>query len=286
MLPAKRSGGMSYSRGALYDILQNRIYLGEIHHKGKSYSGEHRAIVPKELWDQVQAQMKSDHQGSRRGLRANSPSLLVGLLQDAQGRRFTPLAHFEQRETVPLLRLPSDIRRTWDHKYKLARLPAHDVEKQVVLRLRSFLQSTREIMDELSLPEELLGQSQRLIAAASKQSEDLLSASSIAQRDFVRKVVRRVVVHPDRIEIEAGKKEFRALLNGDYTDSSLRSVLDQQKQRPGGVIRFRVDAQFKRCGIEMRLVVPPRSGRKNSRARGSLVVEGRCPSTRLVQADR
>ena len=29
-----RSGQRSYSRGALYDILQNRLYLGEIHHKG------------------------------------------------------------------------------------------------------------------------------------------------------------------------------------------------------------------------------------------------------------
>ena len=36
-----RSGGSSYSRGALYDILQNRIYLGEIQHRGQSYPGEH-----------------------------------------------------------------------------------------------------------------------------------------------------------------------------------------------------------------------------------------------------
>src|SRR6202142_3968958 len=40
-----RSGGSPYSRGALYQILQSPIYLGEIHHRGQNYSGEHKAIV-------------------------------------------------------------------------------------------------------------------------------------------------------------------------------------------------------------------------------------------------
>src|SRR5208283_2666975 len=34
-------GGKSFSRGALYLMLQNRIYLGEIVHKGAAYPGEH-----------------------------------------------------------------------------------------------------------------------------------------------------------------------------------------------------------------------------------------------------
>src|SRR4030081_1397879 len=34
-------GGQKIARGALYLMLQNRIYQGEITHKGKSYSGEH-----------------------------------------------------------------------------------------------------------------------------------------------------------------------------------------------------------------------------------------------------
>ncbi len=60
-----RWGGTSYSRGALYKILQNRIYLGEIHHRGQGYAGEHPAIIPRELWERVQAKLKSDHQGRR-----------------------------------------------------------------------------------------------------------------------------------------------------------------------------------------------------------------------------
>ena len=102
-----RSGGTSYCRGALYQILKNRIYLGEIPHRGQNHPGEHAAIVPRELWDRVQAQLKSDHQGRRNGLKANSPSLLVGLLQDAEGNRFTPCHTSKKRQTLSLLRLPS-----------------------------------------------------------------------------------------------------------------------------------------------------------------------------------
>ena len=48
-------GGQKLSRGALYLMLQNRIYRGEITHKGNAYPGEHQPIVDKALWDQVQA---------------------------------------------------------------------------------------------------------------------------------------------------------------------------------------------------------------------------------------
>ena len=48
-------GSQKLSRGTLYLMLQNRIYRGEITHKGKAYPGEHPAIVEKELWEEVQA---------------------------------------------------------------------------------------------------------------------------------------------------------------------------------------------------------------------------------------
>lgn len=85
----KKSGGAFYSRGALYGILQNPIYLGEIQHHGKIYPGEHVGIISRDLWEQVQAHLRSDNGGSR-GVRTNCSSLLAGLLHDAEGNRFAP----------------------------------------------------------------------------------------------------------------------------------------------------------------------------------------------------
>jgi site-specific DNA recombinase len=48
-------GGQELDRGALYDMLQNHIYRGEITHKGNSYPAEHPAIIEQQLWDEVQA---------------------------------------------------------------------------------------------------------------------------------------------------------------------------------------------------------------------------------------
>lgn len=56
----RSTGGTAYSRGALYKILQNRIYLGEIPHKEQSYPGEHSAIVDRELWERVRKLMSEN----------------------------------------------------------------------------------------------------------------------------------------------------------------------------------------------------------------------------------
>ena len=74
------SGGVSFSRGHLYRILSNPIYVGEIDHKGARHPGQHPAIVDRETWDAVQAMLRSNSQGHRTRSNAKEPSLLAGLL--------------------------------------------------------------------------------------------------------------------------------------------------------------------------------------------------------------
>ena len=50
-------GGKPFSRGALYFLLQNRTYRGQIVHKGQSHPGEHTPIVDQPLWHAVEAQL-------------------------------------------------------------------------------------------------------------------------------------------------------------------------------------------------------------------------------------
>ena len=53
-------GGKPFARGALYLMLQNRIYRGEIVHKEQSHPGGHPPIIDQPLWDAVQAQLASN----------------------------------------------------------------------------------------------------------------------------------------------------------------------------------------------------------------------------------
>ncbi len=61
-------GGQSLSRGALYQMLQNRVYCGEIVHKGAAYPGQHARIVNEELWRRVHEKLEANGV-ERRGAR-------------------------------------------------------------------------------------------------------------------------------------------------------------------------------------------------------------------------
>jgi site-specific DNA recombinase len=83
------SGGQLFSRGALYALLSNPIYIGEIAHKGARYPGQHEAVLEREIWDGVQAQLRSGA-SDRYGRPTGSNSALIGKLFDEAGHRLTP----------------------------------------------------------------------------------------------------------------------------------------------------------------------------------------------------
>ena len=82
-------GGVALTNGPLNHILRNRVYLGEINHRDKSYAAEHRPILDAGLFDQVQAKL-SAHRHSHRAKHSRSEALLLGKLFDDRGNRMTP----------------------------------------------------------------------------------------------------------------------------------------------------------------------------------------------------
>src|SRR6202049_3161421 len=84
------SGGRPFARGALYLMLQNHIYRGEIVHKEQSHPGEHPPIIDQPLWDAIQARLAGNAAEQTSGARNRQPSLLTGMLFDGDGNRMTP----------------------------------------------------------------------------------------------------------------------------------------------------------------------------------------------------
>ena len=84
-------GGGPLSRGHIYKMLSNPIYVGLIAHKGQVHQGQHMPIVPQVLWDQVQ-QTLNDRQGAAKTNRTRqaSAALLAGKLFDDRGNRMSP----------------------------------------------------------------------------------------------------------------------------------------------------------------------------------------------------
>jgi site-specific DNA recombinase len=96
-------GGQKFSRGALYLILQNRIYRGEIAHRGHSYPGEQPAIVDKPLWDDVQAVLAANRVERATGARASHPRLLTGMVFDENRRAPDANLCGQEGNAIPVL---------------------------------------------------------------------------------------------------------------------------------------------------------------------------------------
>ncbi len=80
-----RAGGQSFSRGALYELLSNPIYIGEIRHKQERHPGQHEGILERGLWEKVQKRIR-DHTNRTTEPRAKgSPSPLAGKVFDETG---------------------------------------------------------------------------------------------------------------------------------------------------------------------------------------------------------
>jgi len=83
-------GGKPIARGALYLMLQNHIYRGEIVHKDQAYPGEHDPIVDDDLWHRVQTTLETNRVHRDIGTGTRQLSLFAGLIYDARGEPMTP----------------------------------------------------------------------------------------------------------------------------------------------------------------------------------------------------
>lgn len=258
-ISGNRSGGVSYSRGALYQILKNRIYLGEIPHRSESHPGQHEAIIEREVWDRVQAQLASDNQGRKNGIKMKSVSLLAGLLCDSKGNRFTPSHTVKNGKRYRYYVSQSVIRNSRGHVCSTpTRLPAHDVEKLVTERIRSFLQSDTELLHNLLSPSES-PRTIRQIMASAKHTAQRWSVRSIAEnRQFLRQTLKLARIHQDRLELQIDRRALFNLLMGRARMD--RPVAETECGSDKECICLETKATVQRYGLEMRVAIPPPGG--------------------------
>ena len=136
-LPARRdgagreTGGGPFSRGHLYKLLGNPLYIGQLRHKGQVHEGQHAAIVDGATWQAVQERLTTNHHQHHRG-RSESVHLLTGRLRDVAGEPMVP-SHAQKGS----LRYRYYVAREVGLDGKRLRLPAGPIEAVVVAGLRS-----------------------------------------------------------------------------------------------------------------------------------------------------
>ena len=133
-------GGAYFSRGALYSLLQNPVYIGKISHKGTIHEGLHDAIISQELWDAVQNKFKEQAQCPKGQIGTKHRNLLTRRLFDEHGNRYTPVYTNHKNKQKYRYYLNKELSKDKSHpRFKRARFPAHEIEKVVEGALRNHL---------------------------------------------------------------------------------------------------------------------------------------------------
>ena len=245
-------GGQNFSRGALYLMLQNRTYRGETTHKGKSYPGEHPAIIDQPLWDKVQAVLAENRIERTSGARAKHPSVLAGLLFDEKGERLTPTHAVKKGTRYRYYVSATLLTGAGRNRSGGRRIPAGNLEGLVRDRLRSFFADPGAVLDAIDETHSGTGQSQ-LVGRGRQVAEKLGTRGPNDIKATLMTLACRVEINPDRVEIKIFRHRIAALLTGHPINPTIQ---DHKSVRGSDdVLTLTVPARLKRVGREMRMLV-------------------------------
>jgi DNA invertase Pin-like site-specific DNA recombinase len=186
-------GGIPFGRGALYYVLSNRFYIGEVKYKDEILPGEQPPIMERALFEAVR--QKSLAQWSHRTVvRNKSDHLLTGLLFDDAGHRMIPThatkagVRYRYYVSTPFLHGEAKTASAGS----VSRVPAADIEDTVVKSLKKHL--------------------------ATKRDGATSCAVHLGDREALTKLVAGIVVHRDQLVIR---------LKSDNADEASDSPDDQ-----------------------------------------------------------
>ena len=137
--------GRLVDKGFLYKLLANRVYIGDAVHKGTAYSGEHKPIVTRELWDRVRAILQVSPRMRAGSTRASTPSLLKGLLFGPTGCAMSP-THTRKGDKLYRYYISQSVIKRGAEGCPVSRVPAGEIENAVVNQLRGMLRAPEVII--------------------------------------------------------------------------------------------------------------------------------------------
>jgi site-specific DNA recombinase len=241
------SGGKPFARGALYLMLQNRIYRGEIVHKEQSYLGEHEPIIDQLLWDAVQMQLAANAAQRNEGGKTRQPSLLAGMLFDGDGNRMTPSHAVKKGRRYRYYVSGSLITKDRTGDSAGLRIPAAEIEQLVSSRVHRWLLDPGSIYKSTSARLADASLQQQLVARAADIGKRWPELPVARKRAVLTALIERIEVRVDQIDIGLRPARLGALL--DVTAAALQSMTDDEIQILSVPVRLR------RAGREITVVI-------------------------------
>ncbi len=206
----KRHDGKVIDQLALFTMLRNRLYLGEMTHKGQAFPGQHEPIVTPDLWAAVHAYVERRKMGPRIRHK-KEPALLTGLLYAPDNQRMLPTYTQKKngkryRYYVPYLEKRQSAGATYDPTIRnIGPLPALEIEAAVLAQVHKALQQPEMIVGVwqagMALRERQQMDEPTVLVAMRQMSTVWDNLFPIEQNRIMRLLIERVQLHEDGMDI-------------------------------------------------------------------------------------
>ena len=219
--------GVRMDKKYLFKLLRNRIYLGELSHKGSWFPGVHAAIIDRGLWDKVHEVLARDPhvRTVETQTRGSTDALLRGLLFDPTGEPMYPTYASKNKRKYRYYVSKSEVKYGANGKTH-ERLPAQEIETATVAQIKTVLSS----------PEAIAAVCKSIELKGAKMSEDktvmaMHSLGDVWEQLYPNERIRIVKLMIERVDLVAGgiKIKWHALgwkaLIKEFSPKSIGSEL-------------------------------------------------------------
>ena len=247
-----RQSRRAFTRGKLYHLLSNVVYIGKARHKDRVYEGEHEAIIDEATFTSAQALLKGHAPSRRNHTNSQSRHLLTGLLFDETGDRLSPV--FTVKDGKRYRYYISNRLETTTRKDPSGwRLPADELERTVLHQLDAMLRDNVKLSEWAGMPATAIPVQAAIARAGAVR--DALQTSSQEQKRSLRRLVRAIHLKPGEMVFEIDP--LAVFREAGSTGS------DQAEQPELQAVIISVPMTLRRRGAEARLVLEGHSlGRK------------------------
>ena len=212
----RSGGGAAFSRGRLYNLLANPLFLGRIRHRGQLHPGQHPAIVDQTLWQAVQDRLATNRQNRSRRRTTEKPSPLAGRLFDPDGRKMRPSHARKKGRRYRYYVSATLVEGSVATGAAGWRVPAGEIEAAVATAVAARLREPGFLSEVLRSSPAAAEASSRLIGRISEFADRLDAPASTAGLEAMRLLITRVELTRSELRAEvsfeaAGRDNWSAV---------------------------------------------------------------------------
>lgn len=235
----KVTGGKAFTRGHLYYLLRNPLYVGEVSHKGAVFPGQHEAIIDRETWNNSQALLTAQAPQRTSNSNIDHRCMLTGLVFDETGDRLCPTYAKKDGRSHPYY-ISKRLNQSAKDQVGGWRLPAKALEQAIVSAVLGMLKDEKQWI-KLLINSDLTTDDYRDVRTEIASMQSKLTSG---RRDEVREVINRII---HRIKIEPGKASIV------FAKAVLMDAESVNESTPGQ--KLSVPFQTRRRGVETRIIL-------------------------------